>query len=721
MKLPTTTSGNWRANRVRTGATALLAQLAAVLTARRILIALVLIGIGLRLWLIAINPIDPASSTADDGDYYRRALRLAITGQYIDDSWLIRPPGHVALFALGLRAGVLAGDLDLGLRLIRLAQVGLSAVQIGLGYAVARRLFGTKSAGLLFAAFLALWYPFVEQPSLLFSELLYGTLFMAHLWLLLRFDANRRWHELALSGVCLGCAALTRSPALYSLAFVAVWLAVRWWQPGLRAGGQRSGSRDAVWRPLAQLLVITVGCLAIVLPWTLRNYVVYQRVIAIDTLGQTNLWLDLEEPALRNGKIEQLRALPQADRAGFAMKQARAILARDPLSLVRNAWPHFRHIWKLPFVEDYYLRESFYDRPLRQAAALGIFGDALWLVLIAAGVAGLAAPVREGWHNRLFILMWLAYTLFTVIVFHVEPRYLLPLWTLIALYGAGFLTRRPTGERRIGAILPILALVAFVALLLTYRDYPAIIRQGEAREQAMRTGDAAFARADYHAAEYAYAVAQAAQPSFQDATVQRALAQLAQGQREQAAATVANEQRRTAWLVGLVASGGASDQVADLNYAEATTGLDIQQWALDWTRPAPSRTVHLGAGRDIGAISGFSAAEADGQTGSFRWMRGRGRVRLTLPAPLAASSSLALRLAAPQPTKITIEIAGVRQTLPVATGVWRTYIVQLPAAASGLQTLDIGLRAPTFIPAQRDPATNDLRELSVMVSDVYLR
>ena len=47
--------------------------------------------------------------------------------------------------------------------------------------------------------------------------------------------------------------------------------------------------------------------------------------------------------------------------------------------------------------------------------------------------------MREGIHFRLFFLAWIGYSLLTVLIFHVEPRYLLPLWMMIALYGAGML------------------------------------------------------------------------------------------------------------------------------------------------------------------------------------------------------------------------------------------------------------------------------------------
>lgn len=695
------------------------------ITARRALFLLLLMGLGLRLWLIAINPIDPSSSSADDGDYYRRAIHLAITGQYLDDSWLIRPPGHIFFFAAWMRIGVLAGDYRLGVLLVKLAEAAAGVAQIALGYGVARRIFRSPWAGVLFAAFLALWYPFVEQPSLLFSELLYSTLFMAHFWLLLRFDESEKKRDLVLSGLFLGMAALTRSPALYSVAFVAMWLLVRQWvrQPSAARGWLARLLPTAA--TLRHAALVVGCCLAVVLPWTARNYIEYRHFIPVDTLGQVNLWLDLDTVDQRNPHIEELRGMPQADRAGYAMAKAREILAEDPLRPLRNFWPTFRHVWKAQFVEDYYLRESFYDRPLRQAAPLGLAGDVMWLVFVGAGLAGLAARPREGWHNRLFTLAWIGYSLFTVVVFHVEPRYLLPFWTLIALYGGGqlaaLLGARPARPRLDGVLaLQAALLVAYAALLVTYRDYPAIISGGEARERGMRAGDSAFARGDYAQAEQAYAQAQDAQPSFQDAGIQRALSQMAQGKREEAAATVENIARRTAWLTGLVARGGGPENLERLTYAEASTGLDVQRWVMRWTKPAPAATVHLGDGRDMGYIAGFSPSESD-QNGSYRWMTGRGTVRIPLPQPLAAGSRLVLRLAAPSDTPLTVDFGGSAQTITVAGGQWRTYTLPIPPELEGQQTLAVELRATPFIPWVNNPASNDLRQISVMVSDISAR
>ncbi len=187
-----------------------------ITTAYALLAVLVVAGVVLRLWFISVSPLNPRYSNADDGDYYRRALRFAVTGVYVDDSWLIRPPLHVFFFAFWLRLALILGLPQLGLLFVQLAQTALAAVMTLIGFGLARRLFANMRAGLLFAGFLALWYPLIEQTTVLFSEHLYLFLFLIHLWLLVRYDQEKRLRDLALAGAALGAAALTRSPALYA-------------------------------------------------------------------------------------------------------------------------------------------------------------------------------------------------------------------------------------------------------------------------------------------------------------------------------------------------------------------------------------------------------------------------------------------------------------------------------------------------------------------------
>ncbi|WP_322496876.1 glycosyltransferase family 39 protein [Chloroflexus sp.] len=195
---------------------------------------LIVIGLALRLWFIAINQIDPRFSAADDGDYYVRALRFAVTSEYVDNSWLVRPPGHIFFFAAMLRIGLWFGDPAIGIALIRAVQVILSLALIPLGYDLARRLFDQRT-GLIFAAILAVWMPMVELPALILSEPLFFTMLVIHAWLLVRWRDDRRLRWLIGAGVTLAFAALARSPGLDGAAFAVLFIAISPW----RAADQR--------------------------------------------------------------------------------------------------------------------------------------------------------------------------------------------------------------------------------------------------------------------------------------------------------------------------------------------------------------------------------------------------------------------------------------------------------------------------------------------------
>jgi hypothetical protein len=624
----------------------------------------------------------------------------------------------------------------------------LAALTIVLGYGIGRRMFASAQAGLLFALFLSVWYSFVEQPSVLFSELIYLFLFLLHVWLLLRFDASGRRRFLALSGFALGAATLTRSPALYSLAFVVLWLVVRAWTkdqpPTTKDQLSKPFPKKYLWSlAIGHSFVVIACCLAIVLPWTARNYIVYQRFIPVDTLGQINLWLDLDSVSKRDDHINQLRQMPQADRAGYALARAREILAADPLRPFRPMWETFRHIWKLQFIEDFYVKRSFYTRPLRESAPLGLAGDLAWLVFTLCGLIGLARPAREGLHHRLFMLAWLGYSFVTVLVFHVEPRYLLPIWTLIGLYGAWVLAslgwqRRVTPEANLLAsvfglqprslsilqfAMQMTLAVGFIAMLLSYRQYPAVIASGGAREREMRAGERAYLANDYPAAQRMFRAALAAQPDFVDARVNLALALAAQGQRDQAAALLARgDSRRSDLLIGVLAGdmGDIEKARATIARSEAIAGEDIQAWALEWLRPPPRAEIALDGAGDIGYISGFSGAEGD-QGRPFRWLKGSGRIVLPLPSPLQPGQAIVLRMTGGQPGVTTLDAwIGDRRIarVPVESGAWRDYRLPIPADLVNQPQIGVELRAPTFVPALRDSASHDMRVLSLMISAV---
>lgn len=719
------------------------------------LLFLILVALALRVWFVSVNELDPAHSPADDGDYYQRALRFATTGQYIDDFWLIRPPLHVFLFALMLRIGILLGNVP-GLLLVQSAQVLLSLLSIPIGYSLARRLFGVR-AGLIFAALLAVWYPLIELPAHLFTEPLFIFLLLAHLWLLVWWRDERRWHLLAASGVVLGLTALTRSVALYGAVFVVGWLVLESVQAQVDAqrnnrgaDGQEAPGPSALWSSIRTLplwqtlrqtlflcLLFCVPFALTVLPWTVRNYVVYQRVILVDTIGSVNLWLHMEKYEEKG--VEILKKMPQRDRQDFAIADTRRMFFEDPVHfwsmLWRNAWLHFLHIWKGQFLEDFLLKVSFYGRPLRAMWIPGVIGDLLWFVFTPLGLMALVAPLREG-HIRWVLWGWAAYTMLMVMIFHVEPRYLMPLWLVLAL-SASWVLGYPVQffallrQRRLfGGIAAVVA-ISFLVLCFSYRDYPTIVRMGFEREWHRAAGVQAFAAGDDESAVRELQTVVDVQPTFASSRAELAFALLAQGCTDEAQAIVGEDDAQHILIARgalALAQGDSNRALALFIRAEEKSGDNAQRVAMEWLRPSPTTRLGLGSAQAYGAIVGFSLPEQTGDQQPYRWLQGHGRMVLSLPAPLREADVVALRLSGgPGDVPLLLHFVDAQgktvSTVPIRVegGAWRTYYLPVPAALVGQQRLDIRLDAPIFLPAHLYPGSNDIRPLSLMVQAVWVK
>ncbi len=680
--------------------------------------ALMIIGLGLRLWFLSVNQIDPRFSAADDGDYYLRALQFAVTSEYQDNSWLVRPPGHIFFFAALLRIGLIFGDPAIGIALIRVAQVVMSLALIPLGYDLARRLFDRRT-GFIFALILTVWLPMVELPALILSEPLFFYMLVTHVWMLVRWRDDRRAGWLIGAGITLALAALARSPGLYGALFAALVIVVIAWQ---------SATQRRFQRIVTALVTFSLPFILTIAPWTIRNYLLYQDIILVDSLGPVNLWIAMSD-AVHEGRGEGeakgiLLAVPQAERQRFVSAELRRIAQTEPERFVRNFWSHFQHIWKAQFIEDFLVKASFFTRPLREVWLLGIVGDLIWLAFTLAAPVAFCLRWRDG-AFRLLALGWIGYTCLMVMLIHVELRYLLPIWFWLALYGAAAIAHSSHWLRRPGW--PVLAGLAvscgLAVLIFSYCNYPQIMRNGLAREQAWIAAQQALARNDVVATEQALRAMLSADPDFADGQVEFARWLLTQGRYDEAWQVIGDYQTHRGNLVrGALAraQGDMETAAVYLRDTEERAGEDVQRLAWAWLKPSPITALTLGNDLDLGYLHGFAFGERAGEV-TFRWLQGQGMIRLPLPEPLAGDEILMLRLAAPEPTPLTVIIAEQHYNLTVTPGDWRVYRLPLPAQAHGLQEVTIELRAPTFLPFQRYPGNPDARPLSVMVQRISIR
>jgi 4-amino-4-deoxy-L-arabinose transferase-like glycosyltransferase len=239
------------------------------------LLALLAIGLGLRLDYAIRAPNHPV----DDARAYARISRALFEGEGFTQG---NGPGYRHLqpassYSPGLPllvAGIyeLRGSADE--RAARIVLALLGSLGVPFAFLLGRRLAG-PGAGLIAAAPAAIYPATLEYGGMLMTEPLATALLAGAILALLRaVDVRRPW-PWAGAGLLLGALAMLRPEYAVLVPLLPVLGALR-----LRRAPGRP-VRDSL---LGPALTLACACL-VVLPWTIRNFVVFDRLVPISTGG----------------------------------------------------------------------------------------------------------------------------------------------------------------------------------------------------------------------------------------------------------------------------------------------------------------------------------------------------------------------------------------------------------------------------------------------------
>jgi 4-amino-4-deoxy-L-arabinose transferase-like glycosyltransferase len=653
----------------------------------------------------------PLAIVGDEGNYYGGGLMLArgSAGFWTSDDWLVwqniwlLPP----LYQVAL--GGLIRLLGEHLLPLRLFQTLIGTFTIALAYRIGRSLFD-RQVGLGAALLVALWRPFVHLPVLLMTENLFIPLLLSAMLCLVEsarslsaFAAKASSREglsvlrtpvwLFAAGVLLALATLTRSVTTLFFLVIPLWLIYlyhfRW--------------RAAVLPVVAFLL----GAALLFVPWGLRNYGLYDRLLLTDTMGGRNF-------NAANGGISeaQLALIPNpVDRQAVAVRAGLAHLLANPADLVGRIVPNASHILRLE--ETGRLLGNLDDGLDSHAAAGLLFDDGIWLVVVLCAIVGLSWT-RE-WRTGSLLLLFIGYTfVLLVIVFFASVRYRWPLLPLLAPYAAYGLrvawTRRLSSfpAWRVALALSLCAL----ALALIGWGYPARIGQVTAREVALANASTDMRAGQWQLAARELQVAQQIDPD--SLRVQLAWGDLYRGSGDFAQAIAAYRQ---AWelqgdslpaqirLGDAYRATGQNDLAAALLEAQGDDDGRLLDWA--WEHPeavsgSPSR---LDVGRlDAGFVRGMLPAERivdENGEWTYRWTRGTAQVRLFPPAMGAQVLSMrlnAFRTEGIAQPHLSVVVNGRALARFVVRRIWWVYNLKLPAELAKQSPLVVTLLSDVWIP-----------------------
>lgn len=413
-------------------------EAAAHVTATRLLIAVVLVGLTLRVvWVLWVDPF-PFGDTY----WYVNVAQNLIEGHGFaaNPHGLFEPPGvpkatayYPPLYPLTLAAlwKVIGFSLTSG----KLLNACLDTLTIFFVYDTGRRVFDRR-AGLAAAAVYALLPNAIAWLPLLLSETLFTFLFLAALWVLV---ASRPWADArrpavpGLFGLLAGLAVLTRGLGVVLPASALIfWLA-------------RDGRRAA----LRQLLLALVAAAAVIAPWTARNWIVMGTPIVVSSNTGYNLRIGHSEGA--NGTfgflpdtIDGVESWRSLDRPDWEVRGYRAHTRRA----LGYALTHPLRELELATSKIYYLYRSdaemapaltAWSAPLEPQALEGVLEPlvtATWFLLLFAAVASAFVWLRRTPQRLLLAAVFLFWTAFHVIFFGLA-RYHLGLLPLMAVVATG--------------------------------------------------------------------------------------------------------------------------------------------------------------------------------------------------------------------------------------------------------------------------------------------
>jgi 4-amino-4-deoxy-L-arabinose transferase-like glycosyltransferase len=244
----------------------------------RILIVLMIMGLALRIAIgvhggLAAPPVAGSDSSEYDSYAWNLAQGKGYSGISPD---VTRADGQLQVHPTAYRVpgtSVLWAGLyrSFGHRysVVRILYCILDTLTILLIYGIGRRCFD-DSVALLAAAIYAVWPTALMYSSQLQSEPLYTFLFCCFILVVLQFAQRPSWPRSIAAGVLLGLAMLTRGNAVVMAALMIPWSV---WQ----------------FRRTPRLVVrgvaISFVALAMLTPWTIRNYEVFHALIPFDTGG----------------------------------------------------------------------------------------------------------------------------------------------------------------------------------------------------------------------------------------------------------------------------------------------------------------------------------------------------------------------------------------------------------------------------------------------------
>jgi 4-amino-4-deoxy-L-arabinose transferase-like glycosyltransferase len=293
--------------------------------------------------------------------------------------------------------------------------------------AIAYRLL-EPSAALLACALVAFYPEFLGLTGLLWSESLSIFLFVATLSSLVFLGSNRRWSIAIFAGILCGCCILTRSSFIV-LPFVVVLA-------GFAGLLKRS-----------QAIATAIVSLALVAPWTARNYSLLGHFVLVESNATMNLFagsrpyapmpftFQVLKQLPNDPEFEAINSLPESQRYVAFGKAATQTIRAHPVRFLALSVSKTFDFWLPDFFVARNLASGSYGAGFRWMWPIVMIVTVGAYLIVCAGAIFTAFKLRRNRVVQFAVLLLVAYTLPHSIVYGAS-RYHLPLMPILCIMAA---------------------------------------------------------------------------------------------------------------------------------------------------------------------------------------------------------------------------------------------------------------------------------------------
>jgi 4-amino-4-deoxy-L-arabinose transferase-like glycosyltransferase len=306
-----------------------------------------------------------------------------------------------------------------------------------------------RRAGLLAAAATAFYPELVWYTAHYWSETVYLLLLWAAIERTLAADARGSRGVAAAAGLLWGLATLTRELSLYLVPIAALWLLRP--RPVDADGRVRPDRLRPPAGGLARAALLVLAAAFTVVPWTIRNAIVFRAFIPVSTMGGLNLWqgnttlthLQIYEVlATKGGPVEQDR---------YCREMARETIAsRQPAWALEKLAEQMPEFWKAgsEVLDHLAGREACGPLPAARLVPIELVLLLPYLAALGLFLVGLARVRFTS--EAFFLLMLLAAYNAAHVVAYATTRFRLPVLPVVFMVAAAVVL-----GRRDGALLPL--------------------------------------------------------------------------------------------------------------------------------------------------------------------------------------------------------------------------------------------------------------------------